>query len=532
LSEALSLPAPPADEWLSERERWTALVDALSRLPESDQALIRAYYVDEVSSREIQARTQLSAGAIRVRLSRARAVLRERLAPLLAALGVLDSVRAPRSFGEVPKGSNRMGVTGSVACSLAVVGWLGFGAYQVEEAVLSATSLAPLGDTLAQIELIATEDLPAAESGSASGAEGATGWQVSATDEEQQSMAKELDVAPTRTVSTVVGTLHARLLAAGHPEWSPDRLYGVLGHAFTFEMKEDGGDVWQEAQLDYGHGSGFFEMLPALGSRIRRFDGVRRGEQDDFQALKTEAWNAVKASIDRGVPALVWQPMTQEMKDEGIRAGAWGMLIGYDESDETYAVRHQYIGRGRETYAVRYDALGYAAAANWFCVLVYDGSESADATAAHLRSLQNAVAFANDTRWPPTTGHHAGEARGLAAYPVWREAIQSGVAPPEYSQYHANDLRVFRGHAAAYLRELVGVFPTAESDLREAAGHYDQLTETAATIHDLCANAKEGGGFSDEARSETATLIATALAADQAAIGRIEAALAVLDESQ
>ncbi len=108
LSDALALPAPPADEWLSDRERWAALVDALSRLPESDQALIRAWYYDELSARDIEGQTQLSAGAIRVRLSSARAVLRERLAPLLAVLGVVDSVRTPRGFGEVPKGSNRM----------------------------------------------------------------------------------------------------------------------------------------------------------------------------------------------------------------------------------------------------------------------------------------------------------------------------------------------------------------------------------------------------------------------------------------
>ncbi|MAF12539.1 hypothetical protein CMK11_18995, partial [Candidatus Poribacteria bacterium] len=103
LTEALSLPVPSADERLSERERWAALVDALSRLPESDQALIRAYYVDEVGALELQARTGLSAAAIRMRLSRARAVLRERLAPLLGALGYIDRARMPRAFGEVPK---------------------------------------------------------------------------------------------------------------------------------------------------------------------------------------------------------------------------------------------------------------------------------------------------------------------------------------------------------------------------------------------------------------------------------------------
>ena len=532
LSDALSLPVQPADEWLSERERWAALVDALSRLPESDQALIRAYYYDEVSAREIEAQAQLSAGAVRVRLSRARAVLRERLTPLLGVLGVIDGARAPRGFGEVPRGSNRMGMMGSLACSLAVVGWLGFGAYQVEEAVWNAATPVRYGHTLSPIGLLKVDLGPRVDLVVAQGAEGAAPLPVSGT-EEEQSVGKELDVAPTRTISTVVATLHALLQETDPSAWSMDRLYGVLGHAFTFEMKEGGDDVWQEAQLDYGRGSGFFEMLPELGHGVTIFDTAQSDEEGGFDDIVADAWDAVRASVDRGIPALVWQPMTLEMKDEGIRAGAWGMLIGYDESDETYAVRHQYIGLGQETYPVRYDGLGTVASANWFCVLVFDRpEESVEVPETHLRALRNAVAFAENTRWAPATGHHRGDARGLAAYPLWREAFESGEAEPEYSQYHAHDLQVFRGHAAAYLRELVEVFPAAASTLQEAAEHYDRLVEIATTLHDLCAAARDEGRLSDDARVEAARLVTAALDADRSAIARIAAALATLEESQ
>ncbi len=124
------------------------------------------------------------------------------------------------------------------------------------------------------------------------------------------------------------------------------------------------------------------------------------------------------------------------------------------------------------------------------------------------------------------------DARGHAAYELWREAIESGVAVAGYSQYHAVRLRVFRRHAAGYLRELVDLLPSAATDLREAAGHYDRLVETAAALHDLCDEAEDAGGFSDDARSEAAGLITAALDADRAAIDSIEAALAVLDGSQ
>jgi RNA polymerase sigma-70 factor (ECF subfamily) len=378
LSDALSLPVPSADEWLSERERWAALVDALSRLPESDQALIRAYYYDEVSAREIEALTRLSAGAIRVRLSRARAVLRERLAPLLAVLGYVDRAQTPRGFGEVPKGDNRMGMTGSLACSLVVVGWLGFGAYQVEQETRDAATFPAQGDAPAPTAVFAAELRPAASPTAADDRDDSS-RPVSPVSEEAQSMSKVLEVVPTRTISTVVGTLHTTLQGLGQSEWSMDRLYGVLGHAFTFEMAPGGGDVWQEARLDYASRPGFFEMLPGLGLRFQRFDAVQRDEEGDFQRLKVDAWEAVRKSIDRGVPAIAWQPMSREQKAEGLRAGGWGMLVGYDESDETYTVRHQYHRRGRDAYTVRYDAIGHSDPSEWFCVLVLHHGSSANA---------------------------------------------------------------------------------------------------------------------------------------------------------
>ena len=151
----------------------------------------------------------------------------------------------------------------------------------------------------------------------------------------------------------------------------------------------------------------------------------------------------------------------------------------------------------------------------------------------HLKALRNAVAFAHDTRWEPATdSDHHGGTRGLDAYGLWREAIESGDAAPEHSQYHAYDLKVFRGHAATYLRELTGIFPAVYSELAQAATDYIRLAETANTLHDLCAEAKNAGGFSDEARAEAARLVTAAQKSDRSAIASIEAALVVLDESQ
>lgn len=69
-------------------------------------------------------------------------------------------------------------------------------------------------------------------------------------------------IRPRQGDSTVIGTLHPMLQAAGSP-LSVARLAATLGHAFTFSMRQDGSEVWQQANLDWWL---FFEDLPWPGS--------------------------------------------------------------------------------------------------------------------------------------------------------------------------------------------------------------------------------------------------------------------------
>jgi hypothetical protein len=294
-------------------------------------------------------------------------------------------------------------------------------------------------------------------------------------------------------------------------------------------MRTGAGKVWQEAHLDYE--GGFFEMLPELGYRIQRFDAVQKGKDGDFQGLKGDAWDAVRASIDRGIPAVAWGPMSVEQKAAGLSAHVWGLLVGYDESKETYAVRHDYVNGGEESFDVRYDAIGHTDSVEWFCVLVYDEPEPGDATGAHLTALRNAIAFANGTRFPGDSNYHV-DARGFAAYELWRDAVESGVAAPKHSQYHAFELKVLRSHAAAYLRELVHVFPAVAVKLEEGAAHYDRLVETSARLHDFCGEYREADVFPEDTGTEAAAIVTAVLQAERDAIASIEAALAALGGHQ
>ena len=163
-------------------------------------------------------------------------------------------------------------------------------------------------------------------------------------------------------------------------------------------------------------------------------------------------------------------------------------------------------------------------------MLVYDEPEPGDATRGHLTALRNAVAFANGTRFPQDSNYHV-DARGFAAYELWIQAIESGVAAPRHSQYHAFELKALRAHAAAYLRELVGIFPDAASDLAVGAAHYDQLVEVSARLHDFCHEHGDAETFPDDTGAEAAAMVTAALQAERDAIACIEAALEVLPKS-
>ena len=335
------------------------------------------------------------------------------------------------------------------------------------------------------------------------------------------------------------------LHAAGHSEWSPARLQGVLGNAFSFETRKGAARVWQEANLDWWL---FLEIVPELdlGCRIQRFQvrqhqeadsrtpggsgsGFRPHHRGEFKALKAAAWEAVRASIDQGIPAVAWNPMSFEQAEAGLTANDWGLLVGYDTSDETYTVRHNYVHSG--DFTVRYDEIGHTDRSELFCVLVYDGPEPADTTRVHATALRNAIAFANGTRYDPNETTYHVDARGFAAIELWGQAIESGAADPELARYQIWELRELREFAAAYLRELVAILPVSAIELERGANHYDRVVTSADRLHTLCKRARDVGRFEADIRAEARGLVTVALQSERDAIGSIEAAILLVEET-
>ena len=335
--------------------------------------------------------------------------------------------------------------------------------------------------------------------------------------ESDQAMNIEVNASPTRPYAgtTLVSCLNPLMRFAGHPEWSMARLQGILGHAFHFEMKANGDFVMHD-NLDWGS-----RALAVLSNLIefRNFSATKHDTEVDLPALKLEACKAVRASLAHGIPALVWQPMTPEMKSNGQYAFCWGLIVGYNEEEETYSVRHPNL---KNDYTIRYDALGKTDGAQWFNIRTFENILDLDEKPTHLAALNNAISFADGKRFKE---EHEETQRGLLAYDLWRKAFESKDVSPEPSRYHAEILKGRRQAASQYMRKLIPKFPEADKYLEEAAVHYDNEFEILDSLHDLCSLAHEAGVFSAEERSDARRFIGEALKSEQMAIASIKAAI-------
>ena len=286
-----------------------------------------------------------------------------------------------------------------------------------------------------------------------------------------------VDVTPSNLGDTLPLCLTPLMQVVGRPEWSRARLEGFMGHAFHFEMVEDGGGVMHD-NIDWGLALDFVPQL----AEFREFNANKHDTDVDLPALKREARDAVREGLEEGFPALVWQPMSLEQKASdhpAHHAYCWGLVVGYNEAEETYTVRHPYVA---DTYTVRYDLIGHADPVEWFNVKVYVQPVAQDEKEMHRTALGNAIAFARGVRYTDEqffkNNGNPSIPYGFAAYELWREAFESKDVPLEISHHHAETLKGRRLLAAEYMRELVALFPKAADPLESAAMHYDRELES------------------------------------------------------
>ncbi|MBT4498789.1 MAG: sigma-70 family RNA polymerase sigma factor [Gemmatimonadetes bacterium] len=338
--------------------------------------------------------------------------------------------------------------------------------------------------------------------------------------------------------SALVGSLHGICNAAGN-DYSLAKVNSLLGYSFHFCIRPEGAVTEHHSVIEWAL---FFNVLDRLGFATQHFEaylakdwhhsnGTRAPQPpttDELAKLREDTWSAVRASIDRGIPAIAWSPMTTAQKEERVGAFEWGLLVGYDEDQQTYTVHHRW--RSNKPFTVPYDEFGYNDAAQWYYVIVFGDHTPPDERAITVAALEDAVSYARGTHYDKDVCCYPVAAVGFAAYEVWRGALVAGLPDAASVRHNAGELKFNRQQAAEFLRESADLFdaPVAQ-ELSDAAACYDMEVTALTEVRDIARAAYEAGEFSATHRREAVSGVAAACEAEKLAIGHIQSALAIFE---
>jgi len=239
----------------------------------------------------------------------------------------------------------------------------------------------------------------------------------------------------------------------GH-DGSPEYVLGLSGSVF----KVAGGCPSRPTCVHDFWPADFFRRL---GYEVQEYP-CADGDGNDVSGRMIEA---VKASIDRGRPALVWHAFSYE---------EWDVVCGYD------GAAGQFIGRSAQSGPVGYAREPWDRPKNsnvwgFGAVVVGDRRPGFDSRDAEIQSLERAVAHANKT----IDGDNFAEMEGIQAYQKWASlyaapGAERGAADSYCHQVYSS----VRKAAVAYLRGLADQYGgEAAPHLRDAADRFGEEAE-------------------------------------------------------
>lgn len=238
-------------------------------------------------------------------------------------------------------------------------------------------------------------------------------------------------------------------IAAGNVGGDPSDCVATTGFAFR---------IWVDAETMCPSATSIWDYsLMPEGTQNAGYTHVYIGRYWGEEAVEAErrqeAHQAIKASLDRGIPVVAW--------DLGL--AEWGLIIGYDDAEAAYAYR-DVSGEG----ALPYDKLGNREIP-MLSVLVLTGYEPEDELARCRNTLRIAVRHARGEE-------PCDNASGLAAY----EALLNQSSPAAYTKEAAWSWKYYLGNyvdlrffAWQYLEKMAKLAPA----LSPIAAAYQRVYE-------------------------------------------------------
>jgi len=268
-------------------------------------------------------------------------------------------------------------------------------------------------------------------------------------------------------------------------------LYGGTGHAFIINMHID---VDLEAATAFDP-SMVFDLAPNLGYRVSGFAVNKPEAGDAYRDRQREAWDFVRAAIDRNRPCYGW-----ELK---APYGDFWLITGYDDVGYYYA--------GWETGGpTPWEELG-----DQFIDHLEVRSIDLCDPASDKKVVVDALSRAIDFNLSGTVSTDDDAHQGPAAFEVWSKALDNGTALRDHHTYLAGVWLECREEGVAFLREVRGRFADLPNHMvDEAVAHYEAVCQNLQAAQELHPD-REKRNWRDTFRSsEAAAIIRRAGAAD------------------
>ena len=279
-------------------------------------------------------------------------------------------------------------------------------------------------------------------------------------------------------------------------EWEPPLLAAIFGHAFESSYALGGGELWSGCACEW---CWFGPGLARLGLRPESVDYAGKNptmhpspSPEKRKEALDRAWDLVQRSVERGVPAVVWSPMSRQQRDSGMQAFCWGLVEGVDTTTREYLAYHATAGRFRTPF----DGLGNIDGAEWVHAFTFDGPDPAYSEAkAVTATVSDALLYLRGERpgadmpAPPETIRH-----GPGAFYEWASDVDRGKRDVGKPRWWARG----RDAAARFCAWARASVPALEAPFEEAERTFRAQADALRSLAD--------GGLSADAIRRVATL--------------------------
>ncbi len=296
-------------------------------------------------------------------------------------------------------------------------------------------------------------------------------------------------------------------------------LYGGTGHAFVINIdpRLDPADAtaWDYTML--------YELIPNIGFRVRYMFYDKNQAEAIYPAKQREAWDFVRAAIDRGSPCYGWM-LHPYIPD-------FFLITGYEAEGETPGYYFDGYEKGGPVPWQKLGDMGVNV------LQVYAVERCAPASDATV--LKDALAAAVQRSAAPDGWTVApDQVSGPASFDLWENAATSGEARRNDHAFIAAVWHENRSMAAAFLQEarqrLAGkLSPACDAALEEAQTHYIQVRDALEKVCLLTPMNPDPAAWNDPQTiqsEETAALLHQAGIAEKQAVRCLGEALSCWEE--